>query len=156
MRFRVRRLKRNFVGVAPGTGEPGLPPREAVLPLVVLPGLEPRIHSVTRHAAAAVPEWIAGSSPGNDDIKVSARPAPDLLATGTEMLDIRWIRDNPQALDTALKNRGAEPEAERLIALDDARRAAVRSCRRCRRGGTPPRKRSGRPRRRRTSRSPKR
>jgi seryl-tRNA synthetase len=41
------------------------------------------------------------------------------------MLDIRWIRENPQALDRALRNRGAEPQAERLIALDEARRAAV-------------------------------
>ncbi len=41
------------------------------------------------------------------------------------MLDIRWIRDKPEALDAALKNRGAEPAAERLIALDEARRAAI-------------------------------
>jgi seryl-tRNA synthetase len=44
---------------------------------------------------------------------------------GADMLDIRWIRENPAALDEALKNRGAEPAAERLIALDVARRAAV-------------------------------
>ena len=43
------------------------------------------------------------------------------------MLDIRWIRDNPDALDRALKNRGAEPEAARLIALDEARRAAIQT-----------------------------
>ena len=41
------------------------------------------------------------------------------------MLDIRWIRDNPDALDRALKNRGTEPAAEALIALDEARRAAI-------------------------------
>ncbi len=41
------------------------------------------------------------------------------------MLDIRWIRENPEALDRALMNRGAEPAAERLIALDEARRAAI-------------------------------
>ena len=41
------------------------------------------------------------------------------------MLDIRWIRENPEALDKALANRGAEPAAERLVALDVARRAAV-------------------------------
>jgi seryl-tRNA synthetase len=39
------------------------------------------------------------------------------------MLDIRWIRDNPQALDRALASRGETPAAERLIALDEARRA---------------------------------
>ena len=41
------------------------------------------------------------------------------------MLDIRWIRENPEALDRALTNRRAEPAAERLIALDEARRAAI-------------------------------
>jgi seryl-tRNA synthetase len=41
------------------------------------------------------------------------------------MLDIRWIRDNPDALDRALQNRGGEPAAARLIALDEARRAAI-------------------------------
>ena len=41
------------------------------------------------------------------------------------MLDIRWIRDNPAALDAALKNRRQEPQAARLIALDEARRAAI-------------------------------
>lgn len=43
------------------------------------------------------------------------------------MLDIRWIRDNPDALDRALTNRGAEPAAARLIALDDCRRAAIQT-----------------------------
>ncbi len=41
------------------------------------------------------------------------------------MLDIRWIRDNPEALDRALANRGAEPQSASLIALDEARRAAI-------------------------------
>ena len=41
------------------------------------------------------------------------------------MLDIRWIRDNPDALDEALKKRGAEPESASLIALDEKRRAHV-------------------------------
>jgi seryl-tRNA synthetase len=39
------------------------------------------------------------------------------------MLDIKWIRENPAALDAALKKRGAKPESERLIGLDEARRA---------------------------------
>ena len=39
------------------------------------------------------------------------------------MLDIKWIREKPQALDAALKQRGAEPASERLIELDEARRA---------------------------------
>ncbi|WP_349364844.1 MAG: serine--tRNA ligase [Roseitalea porphyridii] len=41
------------------------------------------------------------------------------------MLDIRWIRDNPDALDAALEKRGAAPESAALIALDEERRALV-------------------------------
>ena len=43
------------------------------------------------------------------------------------MLDIKWIRENPEALDRALRNRNAEPAAERLIALDEARRAHIKT-----------------------------
>ncbi|WP_375569871.1 serine--tRNA ligase [Ahrensia marina] len=38
------------------------------------------------------------------------------------MLDIRLIRDNPAALDDALKKRGAEPASAEILKLDDARR----------------------------------
>ncbi|MEL6437079.1 MAG: serine--tRNA ligase [Pseudomonadota bacterium] len=41
------------------------------------------------------------------------------------MLDIRWIRDNPQALDAALKSRGAEAKSSELVALDEERRSHV-------------------------------
>jgi seryl-tRNA synthetase len=41
------------------------------------------------------------------------------------MLDIKWIRENPEALDRALTNRRQQPAASRLIALDEARRAAI-------------------------------
>jgi seryl-tRNA synthetase len=41
------------------------------------------------------------------------------------MLDIKWIRDNPEALDAALKRRGAEPQALNLIALDEKRRTTI-------------------------------
>ncbi|MFO1184149.1 MAG: serine--tRNA ligase [Bauldia sp.] len=41
------------------------------------------------------------------------------------MLDIKWIRDNPDALDAALRHRGAAPAAERLIALDETRRTHI-------------------------------
>jgi seryl-tRNA synthetase len=40
------------------------------------------------------------------------------------MLDIRWIRDNPDAFDAALKTRGMDPMATILIDLDARRRAA--------------------------------
>ena len=39
------------------------------------------------------------------------------------MLDIRWIRDNPDAFDAALKTRGMDPMATSLIDLDAQRRA---------------------------------
>jgi seryl-tRNA synthetase len=46
------------------------------------------------------------------------------------MLDIKWIRDNPDALAAALTKRGSAPEAARatvddLIAKDEARRAQI-------------------------------
>jgi seryl-tRNA synthetase len=41
------------------------------------------------------------------------------------MLDIKWIRDNPDILDEALKTRGAEPVSAALIALDDTRRSVI-------------------------------
>jgi seryl-tRNA synthetase len=43
------------------------------------------------------------------------------------MLDIKWIRDNPQALDEALRKRSAEPLAEKLLALDDRRRGVIQT-----------------------------
>ena len=46
------------------------------------------------------------------------------------MFDIRWIRDNATAFDAALRGAGIEPGGEvkfahELIAIDEARRAAV-------------------------------
>jgi seryl-tRNA synthetase len=41
------------------------------------------------------------------------------------MHDIRFVRDNPEAFDRALARRGIEPQAQRLIALDERRRAAI-------------------------------
>jgi seryl-tRNA synthetase len=41
------------------------------------------------------------------------------------MHDIRSIRDNPDAFDQALVRRGLEPQAQRLIALDEQRRAKI-------------------------------
>jgi seryl-tRNA synthetase len=38
------------------------------------------------------------------------------------VFDIKWIRDNAAAFDTGLKSRGLEPLADKLLALDDARR----------------------------------
>ncbi|GGA84839.1 serine--tRNA ligase [Brucella endophytica] len=41
------------------------------------------------------------------------------------MLDIKWIRENPEALDKALAKRGAAPLSADLIALDEKRRQHV-------------------------------
>ena len=41
------------------------------------------------------------------------------------MLDIKWIRENADALDAALAKRGAEPLSRSLLALDEKRRSLV-------------------------------
>ncbi len=41
------------------------------------------------------------------------------------MLDIRLIRDDPAAFDAALAKRGAAPQADTLIAIDERRRAII-------------------------------
>ncbi len=41
------------------------------------------------------------------------------------MHDIRFIRENPDAFDKALARRGLPPQAQRLIVLDETRRAAI-------------------------------
>src|SRR5580704_11015181 len=41
------------------------------------------------------------------------------------MHDIRFIRDNPDAFDRGLMRRGLAPQAQRLITLDEQRRAKI-------------------------------
>ena len=41
------------------------------------------------------------------------------------MLDMKWVRENPDALDDALKARGASQAAADLIARDDQRKAHI-------------------------------
>ncbi|MEB3703133.1 Serine--tRNA ligase [Candidatus Bealeia paramacronuclearis] len=41
------------------------------------------------------------------------------------MLDIKWIRENPQDFDTAMKARGTVFQATDLIALDESRRSKI-------------------------------
>ncbi len=41
------------------------------------------------------------------------------------MYDIKWIRDNPDIFDNGRQRRGLEPLTSHLLALDDARRAAI-------------------------------
>jgi seryl-tRNA synthetase len=38
------------------------------------------------------------------------------------MLDIKWIRENPEALDRALASRGAPPASAEVLAIDEERR----------------------------------
>ena len=41
------------------------------------------------------------------------------------MFDIKWIREHPDLFDEGMNKRGLPPQAEELIALDDARRTHV-------------------------------
>lgn len=41
------------------------------------------------------------------------------------MLDIKWIRENPDQLDKALAARNAEPQANAVLAADEKRRSVV-------------------------------
>lgn len=43
------------------------------------------------------------------------------------MLDIKWIRDNPESLDAALAKRGAAPVSADIISLDEKRRGLVQT-----------------------------
>lgn len=56
-------------------------------------------------------------------------PAASLVVkfqeTAFPMLDIKWIRENPEAFDAALAKRGAGAVSSELIALDEKRREHV-------------------------------
>ncbi|MFZ0113161.1 MAG: serine--tRNA ligase [Xanthobacteraceae bacterium] len=41
------------------------------------------------------------------------------------MHDIKWIRENPAAFDRGLARRGLAPQAERVLAIDERRRAVI-------------------------------
>ena len=38
------------------------------------------------------------------------------------MLDLKWIREQPEAFDAAMARRGLEPQSPRLLELDQERR----------------------------------
>src|SRR5262252_2214349 len=48
-----------------------------------------------------------------------------MTAKDLGMHDIKWIRDNPDAFDRGLARRGLPPEAGKLLAIDERRRAAI-------------------------------
>jgi seryl-tRNA synthetase len=41
------------------------------------------------------------------------------------MLDIKWVRENPQALDKALATRGAAPVSDKILSADEKRREVL-------------------------------
>src|ERR1700744_4449132 len=41
------------------------------------------------------------------------------------MHDIKWIRENPEAFDAALKRRGLQPFSASLLSIDERRRSAI-------------------------------
>src|SRR3981081_623692 len=43
----------------------------------------------------------------------------------TTMHDIKWIRENPDAFDAAIRRRGVETLSAALLAIDEKRRAAI-------------------------------
>src|SRR5450631_4364717 len=59
------------------------------------------------------------------DQDVDGRDKPGHDAGMFVMHDIKWIRENPAAFDSALKRRGLEPLSASLIAIDEMRRAAI-------------------------------
>jgi seryl-tRNA synthetase len=59
------------------------------------------------------------------DEDVDARHEAGHDALDKTMHDIRFIREHPEAFDRGLARRGLEPQAQRLIALDEKRRAAI-------------------------------
>src|SRR6202162_2967990 len=54
-----------------------------------------------------------------------AGTSPAMTLEKSAMHDIRWIRENPEAFDAALKRRGLEPMSASLLAIDEKRRAAI-------------------------------
>src|ERR1700740_3126433 len=43
------------------------------------------------------------------------------------MHDIKWIRENPESFDAALKRRGLSPLSPSLLGIDEKRRAAIQA-----------------------------
>jgi len=54
-----------------------------------------------------------------------AGTSPAMTMKEQGMHDIRFIRDHPDAFDRGLARRGLEPQAQRLIALDEKRREKI-------------------------------
>ena len=60
---------------------------------------------------------------GASSVKRSAAEASSRTTGTSAMYDIRWIRENAEAFDRGLRNRGAEPLSAMLLGVDDRARA---------------------------------
>src|SRR6266446_4405423 len=74
-----------------------------------MPGLVPGIHVLD---CVATKTWMAGASLA----MTSERPG---------MHDIKWIREHKEEFDHGLARRGLPSEADKLLAIDERRRAAI-------------------------------
>src|SRR5260370_10942595 len=74
-----------------------------------MPGLVPGIHVLD---CVATKTWMAGASVG----MTSDRPG---------MHDMKWIREHKEEFDHGLARRGLPSEADKLLAIDERRRAAI-------------------------------
>src|SRR5260221_2155916 len=74
-----------------------------------MPGLVPGIHVLD---CVATKTWMAGASLA----MTSERPG---------MHDIKWIREHKEEFDHGLARRGLPSEADKLLAIDKRRRAAI-------------------------------
>src|ERR1700676_4564228 len=74
-----------------------------------MPGLVPGIHVFYRPCS----KDVDGRDKNGHDVGIFV------------IHDIKWIRENPDAFDAALKRRGLEPLSSSLLAIDERRRAAI-------------------------------
>ncbi len=102
-------------------------------PTLVMPGLVPGIHVLGANSKA----WMAGPSPAMTKEKWTLNCGGPIRGghpdsshpQDSALLDINWIRDNPDAFVRGLEHRGFEPEPKellkQLLKLDEERRQTI-------------------------------
>jgi len=102
-------------------------------PTLVMPGLVPGIHVLGANSKA----WMAGPSPAMTKEKWTLNCGGPIRGGHPDsshpqdaaLLDINWIRDNPDAFVRGLEHRGFEPEPKellkQLLKLDEERRQTI-------------------------------
>ena len=102
-------------------------------PTLVMPGLVPGIHVLGANSKA----WMAGPSPAMTKEKWTLNCGGPIRGGHPDsshpqdaaLLDIKWIRDNPDAFVRGLEHRGFEPEPKellkQLLKLDEERRQTI-------------------------------